>query len=155
MFPVDAERRSPVELTTRIQATPEGSIVGNLYTLPKPKELEELRYVIVLADGAPVAQQSFCKLRGQWWVDDLFVAKAHRGTEVIKVLREATFRAVAARAAHFCAFIQHAVATPEKVLGDPVKLSLGLKITERVVQEGVVSKYSYDVSALAPDARAA
>jgi hypothetical protein len=135
-------------LTVRIQDAPEPAVEGNRF-LAKPFAATSIHYVIVLADGVPVAQQSFFYRGNRWWVDNLFVAPAHRGTDVIRLLREATFRGVAERTDEFRAVIEYAVATPDKVLNDPIKLSCGLKI--QVLRElRSAAYYRYDVSALRP-----
>jgi hypothetical protein len=141
-----------VELTTRIQEKPE-PIEGNPF-LAKQHLADELHYVIVLADGEAVAQQSFYKRGARWWVDDLFVTKARRGGEVIRALREATFRAVAEHTDEFKSWIEFVVAEPEKVLNDPIKRELGVKV-ELVHRMRKVAQYRYDVSALRPQAAAA
>jgi hypothetical protein len=133
-------------LTTRIQAKPEPSIEGNPFLLTQILA-SNLNYVIVLDGDQPVAQQSFYFRGKRWWVDDLFVAAAYRGTEVIEVLREATFRAVAERTDEFYSWIEHNVALPEKILTDPIKLGLGILIEEQS-RVSSASKYRYDIRSL-------
>jgi hypothetical protein len=130
----------------RIQAEPEPAIEGNEFIALQPFATEA-HYVIVLADGVPVAQQSFYHRGFRWWVDDLFVAKAYRGTDVIRVLREATHRAVAEHTDVFRAYIRSEVATSERVLNDPIKRNDGVVVT-LVSQRRGVALYEYDVRSL-------
>lgn len=136
-----------MELTTWIQDRPE-PLAGSPFTDPQPL-CEELHYFVVLADGVAVACQSFYKRGTRWWVDDLFIVESHRGTDVAKVLREGTFRAVAERADAFYAWIKFTVATPEKVLQGVRPGPEGLKIELVKCVKGA-AKYRYDVSALRP-----
>lgn len=133
-------------LTVRIQAEPEPDIEGNEFLHPQVLSTW-LTYVVVCADGVPVAQQSFYHRGNRWWVDDLFVTKAFRGTDVIRVLREATFRAVAEKTDEFMSWISFKVARPERVLNDPIKRELGVVVT-LVRESRNVAQYKYDVSAL-------
>ncbi len=97
----------------------------------------------------PVGSQSFYKRGTVWWVDDLFIVKSYRGTDVAKVLREGTFRAVAEHADFFYAWIKFTVAQPEQVLRGVRPGPEGLKI-ELVKRLRGIAKYRYDVSALRP-----
>lgn len=141
-----------MELTTRIQETPEPAIEGNRFVGGQAFS-DHLRYVIVIDGGVPVAQQSFCHRGNRWWVDDLFVAASHRGTEVIAVLRETTFRALAEHTSEFRAWIEYRAARPERVLNDPIKRALGVRIT-LVSERRSAALYHYDISALRPLAQA-
>lgn len=129
-----------------IQDHPEPRIEGNCF-LVEPLFSESLHYVIVSDGEVPVAQQSFYNQGTRWWVDNLFVTERYRGTQVIRVLREATFRAIAKLTPVFYAWIRHSVASPSKILSDPIKLDLGLVVEEQG-KTRYASKYRYDVSAL-------
>lgn len=139
---------SKSELTVRIQAEPERGIEGNRF-LAKQQFTSELYYVVVLADGVPVGQQSVFHRGFRWWVDDSFIAKAYRGGDALRVLRETVCRFVAERSDYYLASIDYVVASPEKVLDRPAHRELGITVEPLALRRSA-GIYRYNVSALRP-----